>query len=955
MRSRTSRLLLILLFALAPVPTSAQAAPQKPEPTTAEIARREALIRKALADEFFIAGRRAEADAEYDRAQQLMDDHFPAATEAATMAAIRYLRADIRFRRAMLADPKADFFTSMVGPSVVSPVASLQRLQSRAADIRALATEITNSLAAVGQDPAEPQIAQARNQLNLQLATLDAGQQGSAVDDYSRRIRDFRSELEALAGTSATNYETIAKQYDILKAKEEEGITVLVQETARIAGLPTELQGMPGNTGNQIKQLIAANAAVALATPEARGAIRDVIVGITSLRDAGSDPARLAELLTQPTAQVRGVFRDRFFTLYSAVGRPLYEKLNQNQQRALHNAVSQRKPLLALADLLYTKPIVESAVTAFLEGEGSGVLNAIEQPTKADLERALKEWLTRQGATTSAAFDGILKEMSEDERGRVRRLLAEQALAAHASSIGKLGEEVGRLVGEASQQARTTPGVPTMLPKPNPNDGGNAFAVGVLGALGQMHPAGLVSAAVLRIGSLMEATYDAIAKINEASAENQRIAVREAYVRELIDQAVRTRTVAEYELAMAEARAAYARASFKRWEEVVSSQLQANDRRRRYVALRLPLLWYHAEMARRDFAVLDRSVGVWTASWQGSGALRRELLGDPSMVRLALDEDIQLYQWLAEDREIESRRDDLERLNVHWQQVATLARDLLQNYGIGPGGGQIGTVVALSDGSGIASYLGPAELKRFRSWQSTQGRNAQGQPVDFVMHVPVTPGSTVGGLTVTPRHGLRAVDVEVGLLDAAGIARAAPNVDVSHSGMGFVPVWDNQRERFRYVEEVMRPISVVTSPLHSRPMATYTNRWQDGVAAMPFDGYELFTTWKVRVMPSAETLAAQDVMIRFVTQYNHHVVAAPQPETGVETFSGDAGNVTVPREQIAPIMENHALDEIVRRWAASAPSGEGTYPKWRHGLPMSTNSAYWQLAVPAPAQTAGRN
>jgi hypothetical protein len=383
-------------------------------------------------------------------------------------------------------------------------------------------------------------------------------------------------------------------------------------------------------------------------------------------------------------------------------------------------------------------------------------------------------------------------------------------------------------------------------------------------------------------------------------------------------------------------------------------RLAANDRRRRYIALRLPLLWFHAEMARRDFAALDRSVGVWTGAWQGTGALRREMLRDAQLTRLALDEDIQLYQWLAEDRDVESRRDDLERLNVHWQQVEAVASAVLANYGIGTGSGQIGTVVPLSDGNGIATYLGPYELVRFRAWQAAQGRDAQGQPVDFILSIPITPGTTLGGLAVTPRHGLRTVAVEAGLLNGAGALTASASVEVSHPGMAFVPVWDNQLERFRYVEETMGPVAVVPGQPGTISIPRYTSRWQSGVQG-PFDGYGLFTTWQVRVRPESATFAARDVVVRFVTQYNHHVATVPVPEFGVETFAGVGGSVTIDRERLAPLADNHALDQLVRQWATTTPSGDPTWPRWQHGLPMSSNNAYWEDSQPAPTPTTGRN
>ncbi len=283
------------------------------------------------------------------------------------------------------------------------------------------------------------------------------------------------------------------------------------------------------------------------------------------------------------------------------------------------------------------------------------------------------------------------------------------------------------------------------------------------------------------------------------------------------------------------------------------------------IKIRRALTFYVAERLREEFDLFNRSMGLWAGEAnEPSRYAIRQIKSDPRNLRLALDPEIHLFDWL--EREGEATRTDVDSLMVHWRQLVRLSIDLCQVRGCTPGGGRLGQtaqtgLLLLSD------IVSGSEFIRFKHWQQDPGDHPF--ETEFLVH-PDIPGFPPSYLN------LRYVEMRLGLIGADGTYTVPHGVVVEHPGMGVVASRSQTGvPEFRRELLLKRRTSTFNLP-YPFSLEDLRNRWENNNDREPsvFEGYGLFSRLLVTIHPTRDSLNAADLGIRIAYSYTdpEHVV-----------------------------------------------------------------------------------
>jgi hypothetical protein len=495
----------------------------------------------------------------------------------------------------------------------------------------------------------------------------------------------------------------------------------------------------------------------------------------------------------------------------------------------------------------------------------------------------------------------------------VGNLVAMQAGARTAIEIGEAREAAVRY------EKSPAPGAP---PVTAPSTSGGID--GAQGSEGMMEreialraldaafpPAGSVAGLAIKVFQGMQETRELGRKMRELTDESVRLTRTEIQLLATIDA---TRVAIEVnrldgELSEIKRSAALAqydaltRAGQKAGEQTMAGLAQIQRRQ--------PIIFYLAERLRQEYDLLDRSISVWGP--QGGttrDAIRRLVQEDPQNIRLAIDTDIHLFQWL--DRSEERVRTDIDRVLAHWRQLHRLVSDVCDRIGCLPGQSRLGQVqqTAMVD---VCTLMAASDCRRFREWLAQDPRVERRGNDAFVAEIGFNPDDEHIPANLL---NVRVVDVRLGAFSRQTSQREPLRLNsfqLLHPGVAFV------RQPKGFVREAMLP-SETTSFDWPQPfdLDALSNRWNAGARASRrhFEGYGLMTSWRLivtrspvlaRVERDAEGLEAPSpardlrsgVFVRFA--YSYHL---PPPHSEVDpAFFGQDGNPQVQNQLKRPVIQ----------------------------------------------------
>lgn len=406
----------------------------------------------------------------------------------------------------------------------------------------------------------------------------------------------------------------------------------------------------------------------------------------------------------------------------------------------------------------------------------------------------------------------------------------------------------------------------------------------------------------------MQETAHLAAKINGLTAESNRLVQIEVQLNATLEA---TRISLQINQLDGEASEIRRQAALKQYDALTRATQKAGQQGLRGLTMiqrRQPLIFYIAERLRQEYDLLDRSLALWGPSGGTvRDAIRSLVEQDPQNIRLALDSDIHLFQWL--DRSDERIRTDIDRVLAHWRQIYRIVTDLCEQVGCLPGKSRLGHVqqTQMMD---LCTLMAVSECRRLRDWIRQPAASEGGLPDVFSALITFPLDGKI-----IPDHFLnvRVIDVRLGayLKTSKGQSREPLRLDsiqLLHPGVAFI------KQPSGYAREAYAPFETATFDWPSAfDLEALGTRWNDGArpSRRVFEGYGLVTTWRVAISRSstiglidvdapgelgANRVNSSGVFVRFA--YSYHL---PPPTANI-AHEFIAPSDYVPGELLRPVV-----------------------------------------------------
>jgi hypothetical protein len=524
-------------------------------------------------------------------------------------------------------------------------------------------------------------------------------------------------------------------------------------------------------------------------------------------------------------------------------------------------------------------------LTSLTQNTGSLTASVLRSLPSSQLEEVTQRVLQGRPKFQDSMWRALQTKTSATTAESIERYAIDVSIGAQVTA-GKLqGGKLPDPPAPAPKVSETAPPPPDGGPQPD-QKGPDVTQAAALLALNAAFPGAGVAVQVLQGMATMSANNQ---RINDIEAEQIRIVEQIVQLHDMARDEVFQQELTKKELELAKALSEAAAEQVATYNFAIMQTAEMAGRQRARMAARRPLIFYVAERLRQEYEAFDRAMALWSGYQSTPGkAIERMIRSDPQNVRLALDTEIHLYDWLNRDRE--STRSDVDGLLMHWRQLLRLCDDLCETRGCQPGDGRLGQLQQ-TPAYRLSSLVDSATWHEFKAWQASK-RNAP-FPIAFLVH-PALP-------SFPPAYSaLRVVDTRLSGIDEKGQTVRLTGVSLRHPGFSLVPTRSEDDMQIEFEHESMLPREAVAfEPADPFNLEELRLRWSTGLDQSPrmFEGYGFFTTWRLLFQPDEVSKSIEDVAVRFAYSYvdpelvvteedymRQSSGSAPEPETPVPIF-----------------------------------------------------------------------
>ncbi|MDH7971897.1 hypothetical protein QH494_06845 [Sphingomonas sp. AR_OL41] len=479
---------------------------------------------------------------------------------------------------------------------------------------------------------------------------------------------------------------------------------------------------------------------------------------------------------------------------------------------------------------------------------------------RQDVNAVLKRLDEQQGLAMGRLLD-LLPDTTFDRvvNDKLRALAAPDAGAAFQAITGPVDSpaagELARglaslsLGGDLARRTVLAPAgaapVPDLTTPPSPAE---QAALNALAAAGPYGVAASIALQALRGMSELSALADQADRLDK---EDRSLSVELLHLAPLRLDVDRDESLAQLAQRSAQLRNAMAASRSQILQAALREDGQMQTELAAKIRSRLPLNYYLAELMREQYDRLDQSLALWTGQIGSAGPRIENLLrGDPRTARLALDPDIQLYDWFA--RNSEGQRRDLDQLSQHWNRLATVATQVCNTLGCDNNARDVG-IVEVTEMVSLDALLGD---------------------------IPPAGATRELSFTLLPRHLPDLGDLEgLRLVSVAGVVRnrqtdrtSSPlNIRIRHSGLGFLMVdGQGQTETFDSSDS-FTPDFIDDASVLSKRRNDLQTRWSTSPKLGPLEGYALFGLYQIS-LPASFDPAKQSLELTFFYQHPRNAI-----------------------------------------------------------------------------------
>lgn len=288
-----------------------------------------------------------------------------------------------------------------------------------------------------------------------------------------------------------------------------------------------------------------------------------------------------------------------------------------------------------------------------------------------------------------------------------------------------IGNGIFQSATDSSEKGNLIDKIPPVVDQNNPNEiagentysgssqnGDNSAAIRAMAAkaLDMAFPGvGTAANTLLGIADKIFGGYQIVDQLR--NIYDQKVKLNEEYIK-LLDRYKDNefnKQLALYETKIANASYDVMLQEHEGYSKMVNNIVKNKEDIRRKIAGELPMMFFYAERLRYYYQRLNKSSIFWYGS---ENSLNKIIFGDKNNLRLALDPDIKLYDWISTP-DITSTREDLFKLFSYWSNLNTLVTD-----------GITGNKLKYGDNISEISYkvfdirsLNPKEWNDFERWK----------------------------------------------------------------------------------------------------------------------------------------------------------------------------------------------------------------------------------------------
>jgi hypothetical protein len=380
-----------------------------------------------------------------------------------------------------------------------------------------------------------------------------------------------------------------------------------------------------------------------------------------------------------------------------------------------------------------------------------------------------------------------------------------------------------------------------------------------LGALSVAFPAIGAAIVAVKIIDGLGQINSLVNHVNEITNEVNQLVQEELRLRDLYDEAQQQVQLNDYERRISKQSQRIAKQSLILYQNQMTETAASMSETRFRMKMKEARLFLYMELLRRDFALLNDSLGLWGLPTAGPlSRVAAAIESDPQFLRLALDSEIVLFDWL--DANKIPNRHDYESVVEHWQRLKVIIDEACNDLGCAKDKFEIGETNAAPEIS-VLDVLSSGDQERFHKWQKDQNGNP------FEMWLDLRSDRQLGNKYAWLNESytnVRVVSVGLAGLDGAGKRQRLLNIEIYHPGTSFIPTPEGG------FVETRTPVVATSIP---RPedldIAALKARWiaPEKVENSVFEGYGTYALWKLKLFPNDLVRSLKDLRLQFIIQY----------------------------------------------------------------------------------------
>lgn len=280
---------------------------------------------------------------------------------------------------------------------------------------------------------------------------------------------------------------------------------------------------------------------------------------------------------------------------------------------------------------------------------------------------------------------------------------------------------------------------------------------------------------------------------------------------------------------------------------------------RRKISGHLPLLFFYAERLRYYYQRLNKS----SIFWYGEGnSLNKIIFADPNNLRLAIDPDIKLYDWITTP-DVTSSREDLFRLFSYWSRIHSLITDGITSNKLKYGE----NVAEISYQVFDLEKVNSTQWKDFQRWKRNPNLNFS---YDLDLSDPLSSHNPFGfDSSYTSIKCVQVIPVAIGS-NGQKIHNliTVSNMGLSTNEAGIAePLMRKSRSSGDEFLDLDKDNNVI---IPTRYISSLKYRWDSpnsDYQPFNFEGYNLRSDWKITVNPRADAANIDKVYFIVVYQF----------------------------------------------------------------------------------------